>query len=363
MKSILCITENLGSGGAERQLTGLAVMLKEAGYKVKFVTYIKKQFYEPYLRDNGVDYELIPNGQNKLSRLNSIRKVLNEFSPDAVISFLPSVNLTMCLFKVLGYRFRLIVSERSHTNNLTAKQRLTFGLYRFADYVVANSYSETENIGRLAPSLKPKLRTITNFVDTDKFCPSQNNKEYDDTINILSVGRVIPVKNILNYIRAVKFVVDSGCNINVTWVGDNYDKDYYKQCIDLIHNLDLENHFIFKPQTENVVKEYQKADIFCLPSFYEGFPNVICEAMSCGLPIVCSNVCENPYIVENGVNGFLFEPDNIMDIVGKISLLMDDGIRLTIGERNILKTKTCFTREFFINNYINLIQDESNLLN
>lgn len=355
MTRILCITENLGSGGAERQLTGLAVMLKEAGYKVMFVTYIEKQFYEPYLIDNDIDYELISNGHDKLSRLNSIRKILGEFKPDVVISFLPSVNMTMCLFKSLGYKFRLIVSERSHTNNLTAKQRLIFGLYRLADYVVANSYSETENIGKLAPALKPKLKTITNFVDTAKFCPPQHKKESDGTINILSVGRIIPVKNILNYIRAIKFVIDSGCDIRATWVGANYDKDYFQQCEALIRELNLENRFVFKPQTENIVEEYQKADIFCLPSLYEGFPNVICEAMSCGLPVVCSNVCDNPYIVENGVNGFLFDPNSVMDIVCKISLLMDNGIRLTMNERNIAKTKTCFTEHSYIDHYISLI--------
>lgn len=50
MKKILLFTENLGSGGAERQLTGLAVLLKNAGYVVKVVTYIKAQHYESFLR-------------------------------------------------------------------------------------------------------------------------------------------------------------------------------------------------------------------------------------------------------------------------------------------------------------------------
>lgn len=354
MKRILCITENLGSGGAERQLTGLAVMLKEAGCKVKFVTYIERQFYEPYLRDNAIDYELIANGRNKLSRLNSIRKILGEFKPDVVISFLPSVNMTMCLFKVLGYKFRLIVSERSHTNTLTAKQRLIFGLYRLADYVVANSYSETENIGKLAPALKPKLKTITNFVDTDKFCPPQNKKESDGTINILSVGRIIPVKNILNYIRTIKFVIDSGCDIRATWVGTNYDKDYSQQCVALIRELNLENRFIFKPQTENIIEEYQKADIFCLPSFYEGFPNVLCEAMSCGLPIVCSNVCDNPYIVEDCTNGFLFDPYSIEEMTTAIISCINAD-RQKMSKQNRDQSALNFSEKQYVKSYINLL--------
>ena len=53
-------------------------------------------------------------------------------------------------------------------------------------------------------------------------------------------------------------------------------------------------------------------DAFCLPSFKEGYPNVIVEAMSCELPVLCSKICENPVIVEDNINGFLFDPHNIL---------------------------------------------------
>ena len=56
MKKILLITENLGSGGAERQICGLASLLTKAGYPCRLITYVENQFYEPYLRQNGVDY-------------------------------------------------------------------------------------------------------------------------------------------------------------------------------------------------------------------------------------------------------------------------------------------------------------------
>lgn len=59
-EKILLITENIGSGGAERQLCGLASMLTKAGFTCRLITYIENQFYEPYLRKNGVDYEFVP---------------------------------------------------------------------------------------------------------------------------------------------------------------------------------------------------------------------------------------------------------------------------------------------------------------
>ena len=54
-KHILCLLESLGSGGAERQLTGLAVMLKQQGYEVEVWYYVKNEFYLPYLQENRLD--------------------------------------------------------------------------------------------------------------------------------------------------------------------------------------------------------------------------------------------------------------------------------------------------------------------
>ena len=86
MKRILLITENLGSGGAERQICGLAVLLTKAGYPCKLVTYIQNQIYEPYLRKNGVDYELVTSLWNKKTRVFRSVRYIREYNPDVVIS-------------------------------------------------------------------------------------------------------------------------------------------------------------------------------------------------------------------------------------------------------------------------------------
>ena len=65
--------------------------------------------------------------------------------------------------------------------------------------------------------------------------------------------------------------------------------------------------FEFRPPQNNIQTEYQKADALCLSSIYEGFPNVIGEGMSCGLPILCGDVCDNATLVDES-NGMLFNP-------------------------------------------------------
>ena len=79
---------------------------------------------------------------------------------------------------------------------------------------------------------------------------------------------------------------------------------------------------------------YQKVDLFCLPSIIEGFPNVICEAMASGLPVICSNVCDNPFIVKSQENGFLFKPEDPTDIADNLI----KAISLSEREKEIMGT-------------------------
>ena len=93
---------------------------------------------------------------------------------------------------------------------------------------------------------------------------------------------------------------------------------YYDECESEIKHYNLNNEFTIHSACTDIEEKYRNSDVFCLPSIYEGFPNVLCEAMSCGLPVLCSNVCDNPMIVENNKNGLLFNPLDVDDIADKI---------------------------------------------
>ena len=355
MKRILLFTENLGSGGAERQLTGLAVLLKQKGYDVKVITYVERQFFEKYLVENGVGHELVPAILNKLTGLWHLYHAVKRFHPDAIVSFLPAPNKRVCLLRMF-YKTKLIVSERSHTLNWSFKTELQYSLYRQADWVVANSFSEAENIARNCSKLKNKTIAIPNFVDVDKFCPIERQNP-NDTIEIVAVGRLIPSKNVLRLLDALSIVVEKNKNIHLTWTGFQYDKSYLAEVQDKIEKSGLSEYVTLQDQTNEVLKVYHSADVFCLPSLYEGYPNVVCEAMSCGLPVVCSNVYENPRIVEEGVNGFLFDSENIDDMAAAllkmISLTNDERQRM--GLRNRKKIVENNSMEVFAKKYMDLL--------
>ena len=357
MKKILLIIERLGSGGAERQICGLASLLTNAGYPCRLISYVENQFYEPYQRDNGVDYEFKPDLYNKTTRVFKLIKYVRYYNPDVIISYLPSVNMTMCLVEPF-VKSKLIVSERNNNTCITNKDRILFNLYRFADAVVPNSNSQGAFIRNNFPFLSSKIHPIINFVDLKRFSPSEQTKDGDKLI-IVTVARYTEQKNVLNFLQVVRKVKDAGLNVQFIWYGDKeHDLQYYKHVEDEYNRLDIADYLILKDSCRDIQNEYRKADVLILPSLFEGYPNVIAEAMACGLPILCSDRYENPYIVENSVNGFLFNPESIDSMFESIKKMLN----LTKDQRKemgALNRRVCLernTEEKFLQSYIDLIE-------
>lgn len=357
MKKILLITEGLGSGGAERQICGLAVMLTKAGFPCRLITYVENQFYEPYLLQNGVDYQFLPELWNKKTRVFKVAKYVLQYKPDVVISFLPSVNKTMCLAKMF-FGAKLVVSERNNNTCITRGDKIQFNLYRMADAIVPNSNSQGKFICNNFPSLSKKVHPIINFVDVNRFTPSVTLVR-NENLRVVTVARYAHQKNVLTYLKAVRMVKDMGLNLHFDWYGDKKCyATYYAEIEKEYQQLDIADYMTLHNPNQKIEEEYRKADIFCLPSLFEGYPNVVAEAMSCELPILCSNVYENPYIVEEGVNGFLFDPNKpeaIADAINKMANLTHEE-RLEMGKRNRQLCLKRNTEEAFLKSYVELIE-------
>ena len=357
MKKILLITEGLGSGGAERQITGLAVMLTKAGYPCRLITYVENQFYEPYLRENGVDYELVNELWNKKTRVFKAARYIKKYNPDVVISYLPSVNMAMCLAKPF-YKAKLVVSERNNNTCVTRKDKLLFNLYRFADAIVPNSNSQGNFIKKNFAFLSEKVYPIINFVDVNRFSPSEN-KPCNDKIRIITVARYTQQKNVLAYLKAVKQVKEKGLNVHFDWYGSKtFNKAYFEQILSEYEKLDIADYLTLHDPCQTIEQEYRKSDVFLLPSLYEGYPNVVVEAMACGLPIVCSNTYENPYIVKEGTNGFLFHPERVEEMVTAIEKMVnlsnEERHQMGMSNRELCLKRN--TEKVFVKAYIDLME-------
>ena len=356
MKRILCFIESLGSGGAERQLSGLAVMLKQQGYDVGVGYYIKKEFYLPRLLDNDVATCYLPQAASAKKRFFVLRKYIRSRKPDVVISYSPATSMIAGLLKALGGKFKLIVSERNTTQSLSRREKNKFFFCRWADVIVPNSYAQGTFIKEHYPQYEPKVKVITNFVDTDFFF-SEREKMFDfRTCRMACVSRLAAQKNVLGFLDVVKQLKEEKVPIQIDWYGST-NTDYGQECMDKAKNLGLVDMICFKGETNDIRSVYCQYDVMCLPSYYEGFPNVVCEAMSCGTPILCSNVCDNGYIVTDGENGLLFDPKNVDDMTEKIKafVAMTAEQRKAMSEANRQKALGLFSATAFIEKYKEII--------
>lgn len=355
MMRILLFIDSLTQGGAQRQMVGLAVLLKERGYPVMVVSYHDIPFFRPYLEEHHVEQLCIKNPKNRWGVIWLTRKTIKKLRPDVVVSYLDSPNIIMSLIKLTGLRFKLVVSERNTTQSLTFQNRMRFFLYKWADAIVPNSYSQKQFIENHYPGLAQKSRVITNFVDIDIFCPVPKKKR-DSILFIIGVGRVEKQKNIGCLIKAVKTVISQGYCVHVDWYGRK--SELIMKYEEMIEELQLESVFAFHDPTMQINEKFQNAHLFCLPSFYEGYPNVLCEAMACGLPVICSNVCDNASIMQVDANGFLFDPYDSQELADQIIRFIncsrETKEQMGIKSRELAEKR--FGKEIFIKKYIEVLQ-------
>lgn len=353
---ILCVITSMGSGGAERQLSGLAKMLKESGHEIKVVWYAKGEFYKGFLKENGIEHQELYSPKHYQKVIN-LAKEIRQYRPDTVISFLTGPNVITPLLKLCGLKYHLIVSDRNTLQTLNWKYKLCFFLFRWADVIVPNSFTEGEIIKTHFPNLAKKVNVITNFTDTEYFCPNEC-KENTGSVKILVVARVIEQKNVERFLQAVALLKKRGVNVKIEWYGDSYEQSYRDARMQEVEDLGIGDVITIYPSTRKILTKYREADVFCLPSLHEGFPNVICEAMSCGLPILCSKVSDNPFIVQDGINGYIFDPSSIEEIANSIEKYVAEmhPRRDEIAKVNRERIKDICSREAFLNKYLKIIK-------
>jgi glycosyltransferase involved in cell wall biosynthesis len=157
--------------------------------------------------------------------------------------------------------------------------------------------------------------------------------------NIIFIGRLIPVKGIPFLLEAMTKVLKRIPEAGLTIVGDGEERDRLKQ-LTLSLGIEKSVRFIGTVPHEKIQACLQRAEVFVLPSISEGFPNVIAEAMSAGLPVVASRAGGIPDIIVNNENGYLVETGDTDALADRIILLLqDESLRKTIAENNRLRVK------------------------
>lgn len=354
---ILCVIDSLGSGGAQNQLVRLAIGFHERGHEVSFLTYHNLDFFKKELIKNSITVHCIEDA-SYLKRVWKMRTFIRRGHYDAVLSFLETPNF---ICELAGFPFRkwkLIVGERSANPNIEKSFKLKS--YRwfhfFADFVVSNSHTNRDivkRVNRLIPL--EKLKVIYNLVDIENYKDSER-VESTNKLKLLIAASHREVKNLDGLIEAFNFLNTEEQNkLIIHWYGNEHDLSL-KKAKSKIQYYKLESNFVFFEATPDIKNRMLEANIIGLFSFYEGFPNTICEAMSLSKPVICSSVSDIPLIINN--TRFLFDPNNTDEIAKVLSnvLKLNDIELEAIGKANKEIANSLFDKEKIIVQYLELMQ-------
>jgi glycosyltransferase involved in cell wall biosynthesis len=177
---------------------------------------------------------------------------------------------------------------------------------------------------------KSQIVYIPNGIDTNFFAPTKRKEEN----LLLFVGRISQGKGLHILIKSLQYLKS---NVRLTIIGPpDWDSTYYQNIMDLIKKENMRGQheiMYFGAMNQSKLLEwYQKATIFILPSFYEGFPVTVLEALSCETPVIATPVGGIPEVIKNYKTGILIPPGDCKSLANALQYLLEnENVRLKIA--------------------------------
>jgi glycosyltransferase involved in cell wall biosynthesis len=191
--------------------------------------------------------------------------------------------------------------------------------------VCVSHHGRSQLMGLVDPPHWDKLRVVRCGVDVTAFAPPAGGRA-EAPFEVLTVGRVDPIKGQPLLLEALAELRRRGLDARLTFVGDG---DGLAELQALAARLGVEDRAGFPGAVgqDEIRAYYRRASAFALPSFAEGLPVVLVEAMACGLPVVASRITGIPELVEEGVAGLLVTPGRAGELADALAALAADPER------------------------------------
>lgn len=276
--------------------------------------------------------------------------------------------------KLTSHKFKVIVNERAFPSlqysykgfQSTFNKTLIKALYKKADLVISNSYGNAKDLLDNFEVPNHKMKVIHNPIDLhniNSVAPKLSFYE-PNTFNIITVGRLDKGKNHELLIRSIHQLQNLSIRLFIFGFGE-----LQTQLQELIEELKLQNQVILMGFEPNPYTYLKTADLFIFGSNHEGFPNVLLEAMACGLPILTTNCQSGPSEImklQSVKNDIMLTDYGILVPIKNVEL-MAKGIAYFINNKpfrdeckqNVQLRVKDFEKEYILKHYIDLIQTTS----
>lgn len=206
-----------------------------------------------------------------------------------------------------------------------------------ADELIVLSEQWKKDIEKMIRTRK-EIKVVLNPAAMSPLKRANRNIINTNTLKILFMGRLEERKGVYDLVKSASKVLLQEQNIKFVLCGDGEIEKVRR----IIQKRGLARYFDIPGWITDKIKYFREADIYILPSYYEGLPMSILEAASYGLPIISTPVGGIPEVVEDGLNGFLINPGDIETMTERLlTLILSPELRSRMGQcaHNKIKTK------------------------
>ncbi len=324
MIRICFLIRQLDEGGAQRQLLTLVKGLDKTKYKITLISFYEGGFFSEEIKLFPHVKYLCLEKSGRWDVINFIYRLvtqLRQIKPDFLHGYLDLANCLTIFLKPFLPKTRMIFGVRASNMDLSRYDWLSRFAYkaecflsRFADTIIVNSKAGFRHSASHGFP-ENKMVVIPNGIDTERFKPdpltgAKMRNEWGakkEDILIGLVGRLDPMKDHPTFLKAASLYAKKKENVRFICIGDG-SNPYKKELVDLGQRLGLSNRVVWAGSHKDMLSVYNALDLVCSSSITEGFPNVIGEAMACGVPCVVTDVGDSSWLI--GDTGIVVPPKN-----------------------------------------------------
>jgi GalNAc-alpha-(1->4)-GalNAc-alpha-(1->3)-diNAcBac-PP-undecaprenol alpha-1,4-N-acetyl-D-galactosaminyltransferase len=324
------VIASLGAGGAERVMVELCAAWQARGDSVTLLT----------LDDGMHDFHAVPTGVQRVAldlaaqsvsaagairanvtRTRTLRRALRNANADVIVSFTDRTNV-LTLLAARGLHVPVVVSERVDPRRHVignAWEVLRRLVYPTASALVV----QTESVREWGEELVSPMRVAV-IPNPVRAVPAPRSDASERAPRVVAMGRLVEQKGFDLLVSAFASIADEFPEWSLDIYGDGPDRESLAGRID---TLGLASRITLAGRTSTPDDVLAGAAVFALPSRYEGFPNVLLEAMSHGCACVSSDCDSGPAeLIENAQNGVLTPVNDVFSFAQGLAALMEDPV-------------------------------------
>lgn len=349
----------ISAGGAERRICTLANELVQCGIEVHLISLDPENAKSYYMIDSSVTWHKLgfsPGVKDKFRRIKDLTHVFKAHKISLLIGFVISSDKTIFAAVKLA-SVKLIVAERNSPSMYGQRYGpfhvlFTFTLLRSADLITVQFH---QYIDGYPAYLRPRITAIPNPVIPVNTLATPSLPLKNGKYTLLTACRFDDFqKNISVLVNSFHLIEKTHPQWDLVIFGDGPDKNTIQQ---LISQLNLSNRVFLKNTTSNIDKEYCQANLFVIPSNWEGFPNSLSEALSHGLPAIgFQNADGVSHLIEHGISGWLAEGLNNVDtLASTLSSAMTNHTERKRRGKQAIKTMQKYSPTNIFDRWVNII--------